>query len=156
VTVDGEGPDEWWSVFRAGRRAQVEASPPRAESGADLLRGRLRAFQGWTHERAIAFRPGRALVVLDEVRAHGRIEARIPLAPGFSLQGPLELRVLRGTLAGTEPGWRAETFDRRVPREVVVLRADDQGRIAFAFCTRDARLEMRDRSLSVDGAELAP
>src|SRR5207253_636147 len=57
VSVDGEGPDELWSAFRAGGRARVASEAPRSEQGTHLLRGWLRAHQGWMHERVLAFRP---------------------------------------------------------------------------------------------------
>ena len=163
VTVDGESADELWGAFRAGGRAHVSAERAGVERGVRLLRGRLRAFQGWTHERRIAFLPGRALVVLDEVRdARGRIEAHLPLAPSWFLssgvlQGPrpLELRVLRGTLQPTKRGWRADGFGRRVARDVPSVLAEGV-RIAFAFCAPGAEIALTERGVRIDGAELQP
>ena len=164
ATVDGEGPDELWKDFRAGGRAQVTGSAPRGADKIRLLRASLRAWQGWTHERRIAFRPGRALVVQDEVRARkgALVESRLTLAPGFSFAGgrllgprPLELRVLRGEVSAVEEGSCASGFGQRVPRQVLVLRAD-AGQVAYALCAPGVEAALLPGGVLLDGAEVAP
>jgi len=128
VTVDGEGPDELWSSFRAGARGRVTRGPGLSAS--------VRAAAGWTHERAIDFTPGVRLRVTDRVQdaQHGaQIVSRLPLASPGALRG-LSLRVLRGERLYDERGSEGQGFFRPRDRPVIAVRADGEGVVQIELC----------------------
>ena len=175
VTVDGEGPDELWAAFRAGGRGEVTAQEPqRLEHGAFLLRGSVRAFQGFRHERALIFWPGVTLAVLDRVRGAGggEVISRLPLDPAFRasegtpsglhaaavVSGDLSLSlvVLRGELAdivrgdsAPRDGFVSGGFGRPIPRSVVRMRADSAGSCAYALLAAKATADLSDSQLTL-------
>lgn len=179
VTVGGEGTDEVWRSFRVGGRARVEALPAASpDKRVRLLRGRAHAPGGWTHERALCFWPGRALLVFDRVRGAGAREVldHVPLDPAWSaalagsavfLLGPggrgLQLHALSGRivdcLRGVETprqGWVAQGFGQLAARTVVRLAPDADGRCAYALLAPGltARIEEGLCVVRAPGAEL--
>lgn len=162
VTVDGEGPDELWASFRVGGRGTVRAEPPQLVApDVRVLRASVRAARGWLHERTLVFRPGRALVVLDDVkgaRPGAAIVARLTMAPGFARPGLgapdvafLHRLVLRGEAAGEEPGSCATGFGELVPRRVLLHKADERGRLACALIAPGVEVALEEGHVRIDG-----
>lgn len=170
VTVDGEGPDELWSAFRAGARGDVLGLPSRElEHGGRRLRASVRCgLRAWTHERALLYWPGAALIVLDRVRGArpgAEILSRLCLDPRWSFEGalrgplPLALQLLRGELAGAasgadrpREGWVSEGFGRALARTSLRLRADASGDCAYALCAAGFTVSLEGARLVLRGS----
>jgi len=171
ITVDDQGPDELWGAFRVGARGQVSGSAgARLEADWWTVRGTLSAPAGWTHRRQMAYRPGKALLVLDRViGAQGRrVASRIPLAPGVAWDGSalasqgrrIQLQVLEG--AGSprvEEGWVADGWGRRTPRCVLAVDAAPNGCVRYAMVEQGLRVDgdgPLHRLWTASGAEPIP
>ncbi len=184
ISLDGEGIDEVWASFRVGGRGQVgmlaaKESDPRLR----VLRGEARSFRGFHHWRTLIFWPGRALIVFDRVqtaRKKARILSHIPLDPAWSaadvdgtlfLLGPggagLQLQTVLGKLERVErgragdlhqprAGWVAQGFGKLAPRSQIDLRADERGRVLYAFVSPgvSVRVTTRGLALRTPGAEV--
>lgn len=88
VSVDGEGADELWSAFRAGSRGAVSSLEVNRAGRFTILRGSVRAFRGWTHERLLIFAPGDLLAAFDRVVEAGQAEVATHLhfSPGTRVE----------------------------------------------------------------------
>jgi hypothetical protein len=157
VTVDGQGPDELWASFRVGSRGQVLGEPVRRSAeGTRTVAGSV-SSKRFRHRRRLDFRPGAALVVVDEVTPIGGvIRSHLPLAPGCTIEagilaGTLRLQVLRGTLGPAQESWVGQGFGVRIPRKTYGFEADDKGRVVYAICAPGWSIELEGRSYVLRG-----
>jgi uncharacterized heparinase superfamily protein len=76
VTVDGEGPDELWSAFRAARRSTIlEAEVQPWHAGARISAA-VRSYRGWIHRRQV-YVVDRVVAVVDRIEGAARGETHI-------------------------------------------------------------------------------
>ena len=148
VSVNDEGADEVWAVFRVGGLGATEtATWEQRAGGVFVLRGAVRSFRGWRHQRALWYQPGHFLLVDDKIEhtpADATIRSHIPLAPQIVVTQPapqwhrlsgsnelLEIIALRGQWStSVRQGTVSEGFGRARPRAIVDMEAAEDG-----FCT---------------------
>lgn len=160
VTVEGQGPDELWASFRVGARGTVLGQAlRRSPAGTRTIAGSV-SCPRFRHRRRLEFRPGAALLVVDEVTAaRGAIRSHLPLAPGCAIEdgvlcGTLRLQVLRGTLGPARESWIGEGFGRRIPRKTYAFEADDKGRVVYAVCAPGWSIALEGDSYVLRGPDV--
>lgn len=157
--VAGSPPDELWSAFRVGARARVEGGSAGAlPAGGRIRRGSLRAPGGWTHRRAIACWPGRAVVCFDRViETQGRVVTlSVPLAAGLSVEDDqvaghpagLAFHAVAGSIHQAE-GWSGIGFEQRVPRAVLEIHPVGDGKAFHAFLGPGCSVALSGRSCTI-------
>ena len=101
VSVDGQGSDEVWASWRAGRRARVEPMVHTVAGTLHVLRGAVRSAWGWRQERLLFFAPGELLCVVDRVEGcppSSRVASHLHFAP----ETTVSLAVARGRVSGPD------------------------------------------------------
>ncbi len=86
ISVNGQGSDEVWASWRAGRRARVEPALHSTVDGVHVLRASVRTPWGWQQERVLVFAPGEVLCVVDRIRgasADAAVVSHLHLAPAL-------------------------------------------------------------------------
>ncbi|MHB8762741.1 MAG: alginate lyase family protein [Deferrisomatales bacterium] len=136
VVIDGQGPaDPGVGMFGWDRTAEASLLDAAADDEVSWFRGCHEAYPGIRVERAVLFREGRYLVILDHVRGNGKhtVETLLPLAPDLRVEsgdqtfrcrgtssdllvGAVASRVLSATMhrgaEETQPSWYAPAYGR--------------------------------------------